>query len=314
MTNQSTITGVLGVILGLGAILSQDVIMKNLSAHYSVIQLIFVRGTFALLVLYSLLPFLAENRVFRSSRKGMQILRGTLQFLSFSCYYIALKSMPILDLVTILFTAPLIAVAMSALVLKEPVSAKHWIAVSIGFIGALLMIGPSDLGFDDGVALIALVAAALYAASIIVTRILGESDPGVVTAHYTLIMYAVLAGLSVSVMEFISPIFLLDGYSPEISYWNTPTIHHAGLLFMAGIAVCIAFLLLAHAYRQAPVSILVPWEYSALIWGGVFGYLFWGELPSKITLIGGALIVCSGVYISRHTSSVSELKTTEIVR
>jgi len=218
--------------------------------------------------------------------------------------------MPILDLVTIFFSAPLIAVALSALILKEPVSAKHWIAVSLGFIGALLMIGPSGLGFDDGVALIALVAAVLYAGSIIVTRILGESDKGVVTAHYTLIMYAVLAGLSVAVMEFILPL-VLGGYKPEVNYWNTPTMIHLGLLFVAGIAVCIAFLLLAHAYRQAPVSILVPWEYSALIWGGVFGYLFWGELPSPITLVGGSLIVFSGIYISRHSSPSGDLDLTK---
>ena len=153
-------------------------------------------------------------------------------------------------------------------------------------------------------------AAALYAGSIVITRILGESDPGVVTAHYALIMYAVLAGVSVSFMELIWPIFMSNGYSPGTSFWITPTLHHAGLLFVAGIAVCIAFFLLAHAYRQAPVSILAPWEYSALIWGGVFGYLFWGELPTKITLIGGLLIVGSGIYISRQTSPVPELKVT----
>jgi len=216
--------------------------------------------------------------------------------------------MPILDLVTIFFSAPIIAVALSALILKEPVRAKHWIAVSLGFIGALLMIGPGGLGFDDGVALFALGAAVLYAGSIIVTRILGGSDRGAVTAHYTLIMYAVLAGLSVSMIEFVLPLLVMGGYSPEVIYWSTPTLDHAGLLIVAGIAVCIAFLLLAHAYRQAPVSILVPWEYSALIWGGVFGYLFWGELPSTITLVGGTLIVSSGIYISKHTSPSGDLK------
>ncbi len=117
MANRATVAGILCVVSGLGALLAQDVIMKNLSAHYSVIQLMFIRGVFALLALYCLLPLLFRGKFLQSSRKGMQILRGSLQFLSFSCYYIALKSMPILDLVTIFFSAPLIAVALSALIL-----------------------------------------------------------------------------------------------------------------------------------------------------------------------------------------------------
>ena len=298
--NRSTIAGALGVVFGLGAILAQDVIMKNLSVHYSVIQLIFVRSVFALLILSCLLPFISGSKVLQSNRKGVQILRGSLQFLSFSCYYIALKSMPILDLVTIFFSAPLIAVALSVPILKERVSTKHWIAICMGFAGALLMIGPKGLGFDQGIALLALVAAILYAGSIVATRILGESDQGATTALYTAIMYAVLAGLSVSVMEFIYPLVMPDSYSPTTDYWIAPTMQHMGLLVVAGIAVCVAFLLLAHAYRQAPVSILAPWEYSALIWGGVFGYLFWNELPSTVTIFGALLIVSSGIYISRH--------------
>ena len=298
---RSTMVGIIGVVFGLGAILAQDIIMKNLSAHYSVIQLILVRSVFALLMLSCLLPFISGSKVFQSNRMGLQILRGSLQFLSFSCYYIALKSIPILDLVTIFFSAPLIAVALSVPILKEKVSMKHWIAISLGFVGALLMIGPKGLGFDQGIALLALGAAILYAGSIVATRVLGESDQGATTALYTSIMYAVLAGISVSVMEFIYPLLMSDSYSPSVEYWVTPTIQHIALLIVAGIAVCAAFLLLAHAYRQAPVSILAPWEYSALIWGGVFGYLFWNELPSTITIFGGSLIVSSGIYITRHS-------------
>ena len=299
--NRSTITGALFVVFGLGILIAQDIIMKNLSAHYSVIQLMFVRGVFALLVMGCLLPFLSGAKVLQSNLKGMQILRGSLQFLSFGCYYFALKSMPILDLVTIFFSAPLIAVALSVPILKEKVSVKHWAAVCLGFAGALLMIGPKGLGFDDSNAMFALGAAILYAGSIVVTRILGKSDQGVTTALYTLIMYAILAGMSISVMEFIFPFVMTGSSSPEAVYWITPTIQHTELLLVAGVAVCVSFMLIAHAYRQAPVSILVPWEYSALIWGGIFGYLFWNELPSTLTILGATLIVSSGIYISRQS-------------
>ena len=145
--NKTTVSGVLGVVFGLGAVLSQDIVMKNLSDHYTVIQLLFVRSVFSLLILCCLLPFISDSKVLRSDRKGLQLFRGSLQFLSFCCYYIALKSMPILDLITIFFSAPLIAVALSVPILKERVTTKHWAAISLGFVGALLMIGTQSLGF-----------------------------------------------------------------------------------------------------------------------------------------------------------------------
>jgi drug/metabolite transporter (DMT)-like permease len=304
--NKTTGSGVLGLVFGLGAVLSQDVLMKTLSIHYSVFQLLFVRSVFALLILCCLLPFISDSKVLRSNRKGLQVLRGSLQFLSFSCYYIALKSMPLLDLVTIFFTAPLIAVALSVPILKERVTAKHWAAISLGFVGALLMIGAQGLGFDHGVTLIALSAAVLYAGSVVATRVLGESDQSVTTALYTSIMYAVLAGLAVSALVYVIPSTMPNSASSTTDYWVTPTIRHLGLLAVAAVAVCIAFIVFAFAYRQAPVSILAPWEYSALIWGGVLGYLFWGELPSTVTIFGATLIVSTGIYISR-------LKTPELV-
>ncbi|MFT5113591.1 MAG: drug/metabolite transporter (DMT)-like permease [Parasphingorhabdus sp.] len=299
--NKQKVVGVLGVSFGLGAVLSQDIIMKSLSEHYTVAQLMFVRSFFALLILCLLLPLIADKTVLGSTKKGLQILRGSLQFLSFSCYYIALKSMPILDLVTIFFSAPLIAVALSGPILKEKISLKHWAAVSLGFTGALLMIRPQGQGFDQSIAVFAMGAAILYAGSIVVTRILGESDKGVTTALYTSIMYAVLAGLSIPLLEYIYPLFLAEDLVSTSDFWTELRVQDVGLLAMAGAAVCIAFLLLAHAYRQAPVSVLAPWEYTALIWGGIFGFIFWNELPSMETLLGGTLIVASGIYIARNS-------------
>ena len=291
------------MIFGLGTILAQDVIMKSLSVQYSVIQLLFIRSAFALVILVCMLPLISCSNPLRSARMGLQILRGSLQFLSFACYYIALQKMPILDLITIFFCAPLIAVALSVPVLKEHVSLKCWFALCIGFLGALLIIGPQGSGFNQGIALFAFGAAVLYAGSIVVTRILGEQDQSATTALYTSIMYIVLAGVAVLLMELVFPLSVIARAESVNNYWITPTLEHIGMLAVAGLAVCIAFLLLAHAYRQAPVSVLVPWEYSALIWGGVYGYIFWNELPTASTVIGGVLIVASGIYSSRYSSS-----------
>lgn len=300
---QSTILGAFGVVFGLGTILAQDVIMKALSAQYSVIQLLFIRSVFALVILVCILPLISCTKPLRSNRRGLQILRGSLQFLSFACYYIALQRMPILELVTVFFSAPLIAVALSVPVLKERVGLMRWVALCIGFLGALLIIGPQRTGFNHGVTLLAFGAAVLYAGSIVVTRILGEKDQSVTTALYTLIMYVMLSGITVSSIEVIYSMSETQGADYGSNYWITPTLNHIGMLAIAGLAVCVAFLLLAHAYRQAPVSVLVPWEYSALIWGGLYGYIFWNELPTALTVTGGVLIVVSGIYSSQNSTN-----------
>ena len=136
-----------------------------------------------------------------------------------------------------------------------------------------------------------------------VTRILGEKDQSVTTALYTLIMYVLLSGIAVLSMEIVHSLSSNAGTKSVSNYWITPTLNHIGMLAMAGLAVCIAFLLLAHAYRRAPVSVLAPWEYSALIWGGLYGYIFWNELPTALTVIGGVLIVSSGIYSSQNSTN-----------
>ena len=167
--------------------------------------------------------------------------------------------MPILDLVTIFFSAPLIAVALSAIFLKESVTARHWTAVFVGFIGALVMIRPDSHGLDQGIALVAFGAAVLYAGSIVITRVLGETQSGVTTGYYTMIMYAALAGLGLAAMQAITP--MMSASPGDIPNWVMPSITDLTLLLVAGAAVCAGFLLLAHAYRLAPVSFLAPWEY-----------------------------------------------------
>ena len=304
MIHPSTI-GAICVVLGLGTILSQDIIIKNLSNSYSIAELLFIRSVFALVILALLLPFISPGNVLRSNRLGLQVLRGSLQFLSFGCYYIALKNMPILDLITLFFTAPLIALALSVAILKEKVSIHHWGAVVVGFIGSLIMIQPGGDGFNGPITVFALGAACLYAISIVVTRLLGQSDQSVTTTLYTCVMYASLGGMCVMLLEVIAPQLPADVIIENNLLWITPTIEHLLFLALAGLAVCIAFLLLAFAYRRAHVSVLVPWEYSALIWGGVFGYVFLNEIPSLSTLLGGALIVISGIYISRQDNSTT---------
>ena len=299
MPGNSRIAAIACVVAGLGVLIGQDVIMKHLGQRMSVLELMFLRGVFSLVTLACLLPFLDSPKPMQSRRKILQVVRGSIQFLSFCCYYLALGRMPLADLVTIFFSAPLIAVVISAVFLRETVTPGKWIAVATGFCGALIMLRPSGIADNGSIAAFAMGAAILYASSIVITRVLGGTERAVTTGSYTLLMYALLAGMGVSLVEAL-PELSGQVLGAEIAGgWVQPLLSELGLLFIAGAAVCIGFLMLAHAYRIAPVSVLAPWEYSALLWGGVYGFLFWHEIPDTATVLGATMIVISGIYVAR---------------
>ena len=287
------------LLVGLAALGAQDVVMKNLSPRFSVFELLLIRGLFALLIFQVGLLFFGGKNVLRTERLGLQLLRGILLFGALACYYIALSSMPLLETAAIFFTGPIFATVLSAVILKEVVSIGRWLAVVVGFIGVLLIIRPEGTGIVFHAALFALTAALLYASSLVTTRRLGNFDPAVTTATYSMLSYIILATIGSIVAHLIA----LNGYSSGtlalVRSWRWPELIELFWLFLAGFGVSVGFFCLAEAYRRAVVSVLAVWEYSSLILAGIIGFLVWSEVPTWVSLGGAVLIILSGVYAAR---------------
>lgn len=191
----------------------------------------------------------------------------------------ALSLIPLADVYGITFSAPFIAVCMAYVLLKEQVGLHRWAATIVGFIGVIILLGPQFGTLNTGI-LYAIVAAISIAVGTIVIRKIGKNEylPLFILYPYAGIL-AVNLPLAWPIME-IPP--LLD------SAWVV-----ANALFVLGGQLFITFGI-ANAKSTASVA---PFVYLQIVWGVIFGYLFFNEFPTQETIIGLILIVGAGMYM-----------------
>ena len=192
--SDSPVAGISLCVIALFLFSLQDVVIKGFSGSYSLLQLVLIRAWVALTVIATIIACTGGWRSLAAYRPGLSLLRGALGFSSYLCYYMAMAVLPLAQVVTIAFAAPLFVTALSVLVLRESVGWARWSAVLIGFLAIVIVIGPSG-DFHDLGALLAVLAAVTYACSTMITRLIGPSDqPATIT------LYAMLSFLAGSVI------------------------------------------------------------------------------------------------------------------
>jgi drug/metabolite transporter (DMT)-like permease len=255
-----------------------DAALKWLSGDYHVLQLLFMRSLFVFLPTLFFLYRAGGVRMLRSRRKKLLGLRGMLAFGSWSLYLLAISRMPLADATAIFFSAPLIMAALSMPLLGEPVGPRRWTAIGFGFIGVLIIVDPGA-GMLEGTALLALVAATLFSFAQLVARRLASTEASATMVFYTTAILVVLAGAA----------------QPFV--WITPSWRDLAVMAAAGLVTGIAQFLQTQALRFAPVVIVGSFLFTQLIWATLYGYLLWGDLPGRPILIGGAVVIASGLYV-----------------
>ena len=253
-------------------------LVKQLAQDYPVEQIIWARYFFHFVLMLAVFPHRIPTFLV-SRRKGVQVLRGLLMLLATVCGFTALRFMRIADITAITFTTPLIATALSVLILREQVGVRRWSAVLVGFIGVLIVVRPGSGVFDWWV-LLPLVMACLYALYQIATRLVRDAADPLNALFYTALVGAVL-----------TVPFLLFG-------WRTPDNALDWLMLAAlGVLGGTGHFLIIEAYRRAPVSVIAPFGYTELIWAALVGYAVFGELPDGWTWVGAAVIAASGLFV-----------------
>jgi drug/metabolite transporter (DMT)-like permease len=254
-----------------------DALGKWLVASYTVAQILVVRSISAALILT---PFVVREGLstFRHvPRPSLQLLRVVLATGDTACFYLAVWYIPLADAMTFYLAGPIYVTAISAVVLKEKVGIYRWSAVSVGFVGVLVALDPSGGSFGTG-SLIALGGSICYALLMVVTRQVRETSNTVMSAMQ--IAGAALLGL------ILAPF----GWSP---------IQPADLvlLLLLGAVALAAIALVNQSLRVAPASVVVPFQYSLIVWAMAFGYLVFGDVPSLNVFAGAGIIVASGLFI-----------------
>lgn len=288
--------------LGVAVICLQDPIIKAVMADYAVSEAIVIRSLAALPIFAVLLWLARDWRAVWRERPGPLIARGVIFMVSYSCYFLAFPEMPLANVVALYFTAPLWVVALSPLVLGERQSAARWIAVLVGFAGALVIARPAGGGLDWAV-LLPLAAGAFYASGQLMARRYGDVASATVMSFHQNSVY--LIGASAFALV-IAPFATTGGEGAAgflLRAWQWPEPTALVLMALTGPIAVGGTILLTQAYRSAPPGAVTTVEYSALIWAALWGFLFFGEVPGPATVIGAILIVASGAYAMTRTAA-----------
>ncbi|NQV46643.1 MAG: DMT family transporter [Rhodospirillaceae bacterium] len=274
------LTGILLISAGVAILTAMDVVAKWLVvADYSVMQIMAIRGW---IITALLLLWMTRNggiNVVKTKRPGAHALRVVIGFAAPYLFFQSLATMPLADVTVIFFGATTFLVtALSAVLLGEKVGIHRWGAVAIGFAGVMVAMRPGSEIFNVQ-ALYALGSGVSYALLMIATRWLGPGEGILRLVFYYNFGMAIFASL-----------FLPAVFKPM------PVDHMAMIGLMAALAVS-GHLCMTRALTVASIGVLAPFEYSALVWAALLGFLFFGHMPDANVFIGAGIIVACGLYM-----------------
>jgi drug/metabolite transporter (DMT)-like permease len=204
--------------------------------------------------------------------------RAAITLLAWLLYFTAARSMPLAQLLTLYFSAPLIITVLAIPLLGERVTAARWISVVVGFVGVLVASDPFGVRVSLATVLV-LIAAALWAYAIILMRQIARRESSMVQMFSQNLVY-----------------FLVTGTLTAFT-WKTPTAGQFVLLLSIGVLGGAGQFTMFEAVKFAPASVMATVEYSALVWGFVLGYLVWGDIPSVAIFAGAGLILAAGIFL-----------------
>jgi S-adenosylmethionine uptake transporter len=267
-------------------------IVKALSSHYSIFQLMAFMALSALLPVTLMLLHARRQGRIRIARPGLVFIRAVISGLMAVCVFYALSRLPMAVAYSVQFSGPLFAAGLSTLFLGEKVGWRRWVGITVGFIGILVILRPGITDFNTGY-LASLAVAVLFACNAMILRTVGGGEPGgaLVAAHVAGILFFSLPMLP--------------------SVYIEPTWPDLGWMAMTGLLMSLGHMCLVQSLRWAPVSSVSAFQYTQLVWGLLFGILLFDDFPDAIALGGAVMVVGSAFYVGMTQSSSAAADPTE---
>jgi drug/metabolite transporter (DMT)-like permease len=255
-----------------------DALAKWLTSSYPPLQIIFVRNLLALPMITAIVLWTGGAGALWTRHLGIHAFRGLLMVGGAYTFFRGLEVLPLAEATSLIFAAPIFITALSVPLLREAVGWRRWAAVIVGFAGVLIIVRPGAATFQPA-SLFVVGTAMFYALGMISARWIGRGED-----VWTMMFYIVLFPLlfSASLVPFV---------------WQTPDIAHLPLFLGLAVFGTLGMTLITQAFRLAQAAIVAPFEYTALIWASVLGWLVWGDIPGLWIYVGAAVIIASGIYI-----------------
>ncbi|MEH6520103.1 DMT family transporter [Sulfitobacter sp.] len=271
--------GALLMMASMGAFVVNDMFLKLTNGAIPLFQLIFMRGILATVFVYLVARGLgALSGEISRHDKQVIALRGLTEIVTSYFFLNALFNMPLGNLNAIMQVVPLVVTLGTVLVYREAVGWRRMLAILIGLGGVMLIIRPGAEGFNIW-SLYALAAVLSVTVRDLVTRRLSPNVPGM----------AVTLGTTVAVM-------LAAGFASMTQEWAPITVPLASYIIGSAMFVITGYFFSIQVMRSGDVSFIAPFRYTGLIGAMIIGFLVFGEVPTKLTLIGAAIVIGTGLF------------------
>tara|TARA_R110000787_G_scaffold67341_5_gene150900 strand:- start:29393 stop:30280 length:888 start_codon:yes stop_codon:yes gene_type:complete len=278
----NNLTGIFWMILYTLSMCGMHASVRHVSESLHPFEIAFFRLVFGLL---AILPFFFRHGygILRTSRLPMHILRGVINAGCMMGFFYALSIGPLARVTALGFTATLFAIVLAVFFFGEKVGLKRWTAIFIGFAGTLVIVRPglAHVGIES---IVTLGAAFGWAVCMIIIKELGKTESAATTTAYMSITMA--------------PIILI----PALFVWTVPTLHDYLWLIAIGISGSLGQFAMANALKFGEAPVVLPIEFSRLIWISIIAYFAFGEVPDIYIWIGGGMIVAATTYTTVRES------------
>jgi drug/metabolite transporter (DMT)-like permease len=275
-SSRAALAGIALMLAGIFLFAVNDALGKWLVATYTVGQVLLIRSLAAMMLLA---PFIWREAVTFATapRWGLQLVRAALATIEVACFYWAVAYLPLADVMAYYLAGPIFVTAIAGTLLREPVGWRRWSAVVAGFIGVIVCLRPGVAAFTWP-ALIALIGSFTFSLSMISTRYLRGTSGTVLVTTQT--VAALIFGIVVAPFA-----------------WVPPSAGDLALLGLLGMVAMVAHVCVNRSLVLAPASVVVPYQYTTIVWAVLFGYLVFGDVPDGWMLTGGAIIIGAGLFI-----------------
>lgn len=245
----------------------------------SLVEAMFYRQLFALPVVLATMLITTGRIRIATPRIGRHVSRTALGLCGMAFNFLSVSLLPLAESITLTFTAPIFATMLSALMLGEKTGIHRWSAIMVGFLGVALIAGPGG----NQLPVLGLIVGACSALSValvsVVLRDIARTEPSAVIVFWFSLLSLPPTGLAL--------IWFGQWHSPEL--W-------AGIVLL-GLLGGVGQMLLTGALKWAPVAVVMPMDYSSILWAALIGWLVWGTLPDASSWAGASLIIGGGLYI-----------------
>ena len=257
------------------------------------VELVFFRNLFAFFFIIPMLWRVGLGPL-KTQRFGMHLGRAGLNVVNMMVWFTAISLAPLAEVTALGFSAPIFATILSVVFFREVVGLRRWSAIIVGFIGTMVILQP---GFDTVTAGhgLTLTAAIMWAGVLLIIKSLSRTESSITIVAYMSIL--------------MTPMSLI----PALFVWVWPTWTELAWLALIGVCGGAAQYLLAQAFHEADISVVMPFDFAKLVWIALIAYIAFAEVPTWTTWLCGAIIFASGVYIARREAIKNRERRAKII-